>query len=156
MKKVLTVLLVLALLCCLTGCKKDDASVQNNAASTQSFSADEYLSSVKAQAAVLQTALENENLTQADMNEKSKDLSDLWDTAMNRLLEEIKKTLTTAESETLTAEQDAWETDKKAAVEAAGKEYEGGSMYSLVVNSESARLTEERVTALAEKLKTTN
>ena len=43
--------------------------------------------------------------------------------------------------------------DKEAAVEEAGKEVEGGSMYPLVVNSEAAKLTEERVYELYEQLK---
>ena len=43
--------------------------------------------------------------------------------------------------------------EMKAAVEAAGKEVEGGSAYPLVVNSEAAKLTEERVCKLYELLK---
>ena len=156
MKETLTTLLLLVLfLFCLTGCQKTDASAQDSAA-VQSFSVDEYLSGVKAQADVLQTALEQEELTQTDMNQKSKELADLWDEALNRLLEEAKKTPTAAEAEALTAEQSAWETEREAAVKAAGKEFEGGSMYSLVVNSEAAQITEARVMELAEKLKSAN
>ena len=41
----------------------------------------------------------------------------------------------------------------EAAAEAAGKEFEGGSMYPLIVNTEAARLIEERVYKLYELLK---
>ena len=41
----------------------------------------------------------------------------------------------------------------KAAVEAAGKEFEGGSIYPLIVNTEAAKLTEERTYKLYELLK---
>ena len=38
--------------------------------------------------------------------------------------------------------------EKEKAVQAAGKEFEGGSLYPLTVSMESARITEERVDAL--------
>lgn len=41
----------------------------------------------------------------------------------------------------------------KVAVEAAAKEYEGGSIHTLVINSEAAKLTQERVCELYELLK---
>ena len=40
-----------------------------------------------------------------------------------------------------------------AAVKEAGQEMQGGSIYPLIVNSETARLTEERVLELYERLK---
>ena len=46
-----------------------------------------------------------------------------------------------------------WIAEKEKAVEEAGKEVEGGSMYSLVVNMKAAELTEERVYELYELLK---
>ena len=158
MKKPLTALLALMLLLfCLTGCQKAATPVQENTAATmQSFSVEEYLSTVKAQAAILQASLENDDLTQTDMNQKSKELADLWEAALNTLLAEAQKSLSAADYEKLSAEQSAWEAEKTAAVEAAGKEYEGGSMYALVVNSEAAKLTEARVLELAEKLQSSN
>lgn len=157
MKKPLPAFLALILLlCCLTGCQTADAPVQDNAATASTFSAGEYLSTVKTQAAALQASLENDDLTQTDMNQKSKEPADLWEAALNTLLTEAPKSLPAADYEKLTTEQSTWEIEKKASVEAAGKEYEGGSMYALVVNSEAAKLTEARVMELAEKLQSHN
>ena len=52
----------------------------------------------------------------------------------------------------LEAEQLEWTSEKDAAVEATAKDYEGGSMYPLVVNTTAARLTEERVYELLDIL----
>lgn len=114
---------------------------------------EEYLTFVKEQSDAIKTSLEQEPLTQTDMNQKSEELRTLWDEALNHLLDEAKKILPKAEVAKLTAEQSTWEAEMKAAVEAAGKEVEGGSAYPLVVNSEAAKLTEERVCKLYELLK---
>lgn len=89
--------------------------------------------------------MEQDPMTQAELNQKSQELRALWEEALNYLLDEAKKTLPEAEMEKLTAEQSAWETDMKTAIEATGKEYEGGSICALAVNTEAARLTEECV-----------
>ena len=148
MKKTITVLLLLCLMAvCLTGCQKKD-----NSAADKAELAD-YLASVEAQSNVLKASLENEPLAQAEMNQKSGELRDLWDAALNRMLEEAKKVLSVAEMEKLTAEQNAWLESCTQATEAAGKEVKGGSMYPLVVNMEAARLTEARVREIYEMLK---
>lgn len=107
----------------------------------------------KEQSDAIKTSLEQEPLTQTDMNQKSEELRALWDEALNLLLDEAKKILPEAEVEKLIAEQNTWKTDTEAAVEAAGKEFEGGSLYPLIVNTEAAKLTEERVYKLYELLK---
>lgn len=117
------------------------------------MTAEEYLTFVKEQSDAIKTSLEQEPFTQTEMNQKSEELRTLWDEALNHLLDEAKKILPKAEVEKLTAEQSTWEAEMKAAVEAAGKEVEGGSAYPLVVNSEAAKLTEERVCKLYELLK---
>ena len=117
------------------------------------MTAEEYLTFVKEQSDAIKTSLEQEPFTQTDMNQKSEELRTLWDESLNHLLDEAKKILPKAEVEKLTAEQSTWEAEMKAAVEAAGKEVEGGSAYPLVVNSEAAKLTEERVCKLYELLK---
>ena len=117
------------------------------------MTAEEYLTFVKEQSDAIKTSLEQEPFTQTDMNQKSEELRTLWDEALNHLLDEAKKILPKAEVAKLTAEQSTWEAEMKAAVEAAGKEVEGGSAYPLVVNSEAAKLTEERVCKLYELLK---
>lgn len=117
------------------------------------MTAEEYLIFVKEQSDAIKTSLEQEPLTQTDMNQKSEELRALWDEALNLLLDEAKKILPEAEVEKLIAEQNTWKTDTEAAVEAAGKEFEGGSLYPLIVNTEAAKLTEERVYKLYELLK---
>jgi uncharacterized protein YecT (DUF1311 family) len=52
----------------------------------------------------------------------------------------------------LTTEQLDWISAKEAAVAAAGGEYEGGSMYALVVNSTAADWTAQRTRELANLL----
>ena len=157
MKKTLLALALLALLaCCLAGCQKTAAPVTTaqTAASVEVKAAlAEYMSSVKAQSAALKASLEQDDLTQTDMNLKSKELSDLWDGALNRVLEDAQKLLSEAQAAQLTAEQTAWLAEKSAAADTAGKEYEGGSMHALVVNSESAKRTEARVDNIYELLK---
>ena len=111
---------------------------------------EEYLTSIKEQADAIKASLEQDDLTQTNMNLLSEDLRALWDEALNYLLDEAAKTLPEEELEKLTAGQSAWEADMKTAVEAAGKEYEGGSVYPLIVNTEAAKLTEARVYELYE------
>ena len=155
MKKTIIALLTLVLLvCCLTGCQKENAGVVNHTAATDAaVSLDDYLTDVKAQSAAVKTSLEQDALTQTDMNQKSKELRDLWEGALTHLLEKAQQSLTEAEWTKLTAEQTAWEAERTAAVEAAGKDYEGGSMYALTVNREAAARAEERVYQLYERLK---
>lgn len=117
------------------------------------MTAEEYLTFVKEQSDAIKTSLEQEPLTQTDMNQKSEELRALWDEALNLLLDEAKKILPEAEVEKLIAEQGTWKTDTEAAVEAAGKEFEGGSLYPLIVNTEAAKLTEERACKLYELLR---
>ena len=108
---------------------------------------------MKEQSDSIKSSLEQEYLTQTVMNLKSEVLRSLWDKVLNHLLEEAKKLLPETEVEKLLAEQRSWEADTAAAAEAAGKEFEGGSLYPLVVNAEAAKLTEERVYKLYELLK---
>lgn len=156
-KKTVVMLLVLALLtCCLAGCQKKiepkaDASATVAVAAVNALA--DYLSDIKIQSNVIKTSLEKDSLTQTDMNQKSQALCDLWEGAMTRLLEEAKKKMPEAELAQLNVEQTAWEADMTAAVMTAGKEYEGGTVYTLVVNSEKAKLTEDRVNKLYELLK---
>lgn len=106
---------------------------------------DDYLAAVEEQAGSIQHFLEHEAMTQDDMNVKSQELYQLWDGALNHLWGELKTALTEERFAALLEEQLVWIADKEAAVEAAGKEFEGGSIYPLIVNSEAAAITEVRV-----------
>ena len=115
-------------------------------------SVEDYLASVKEQSLTIKDYLENEAMTQTDMNVKSQELYELWDEALNYLWGELKTNLPENDFSKLLEEQRSWITEKETAVEAAGKDYEGGSMYALAVNSEAADLTEARVYELYEIL----
>jgi len=153
-KKTLIAMLALAVfVCCLTGCQKEPIPDAASAAVKAADGLEAFLKSAGEKADAIMLSLEQENLTQTEMNQKSEELRTLWDEALNRLLDEADKMLSDAELEQLAAEQSAWDAAAKAAAEAAGKAYEGGSLYPLAVNSEAARLTEERVGQLYERLK---
>lgn len=156
MKKVMLTLALLVLLLCLTGCGRNaEPAVQGVADVALSLSADvtAYLEQTRAQAQTIRASLENDPLTQTEMNLKSQELRELWEGAMARLLEEAQRILPEQDYAQLTAEQHAWETESQSAVDAASQPYAGGSMYALIVNTEAAGLTEERVNALYERLK---
>ena len=109
------------------------------------MTAEEYMTYVQEKSAAIKASLENDPLTQLGMNEKSKELADLWDAALVTVLVEAEKSLPADEFAKLTAEQATWLASKAQAVEAAGQELVGGSMYALVVNGEAATRTEARV-----------
>jgi len=119
----------------------------------QGVSLDEYLASVREQSDAIRASLAKDPLSQTDMNMKSSELRELWDAALERLMEEAGKALTAEEMEKLTAEQSAWAEATEKAIEAAGSEFEGGSLYPLIVNTEAADRTEARVHELYEQLK---
>ena len=140
MRKTITVLLLLCLMTvCLTGCQKKDDSAVDKAELAN------YLASVENQSNALKASLENDPLPQVDLNMKSEELRQLWDAALTMMLDKAKSALPAAEWKELTEEQNAWTAATETAVAAAGKDWEGGSMYPLVVNMEAARLTEARV-----------
>ena len=149
-------LLMLSMVLFLTGCRQDPAATgeKNPPAATQGMDRDHYLANVKEQSAALKASLEKDSLTQTELNQKSGELAALWDGALAYLLEEAEKALSETERAQLAADQKAWLESKQQAMDAAGKEFEGGSMYMLTVNLEAAALTEARVTELAEQLKT--
>ena len=117
------------------------------------MTADEYMTYVKDKADAIKAALENDPLPQVDLNLKSEELRELWDAALATVLGEAAKVLPEDEWKALTEAQNAWTEATETAVAAAGKDFEGGSMYPLIVNMEAARLTEARVCEIAEMLK---
>lgn len=140
MRKTIIALLLLCLMAvCLTGCQKKDDSAADKAELAN------YLASVEAQSNALKASLENDPLPQVDLNMKSEELRQLWDAALTMMLDKAKSVLPKAEWTALTEAQNAWTAATETAVVAAGKDWEGGSMYPLVVNMEAARLTEARV-----------
>lgn len=113
---------------------------------------DEYMASLEAQAADIKAALEQAQ-SQSEMNQKAHELYVLWDDALNELWGKLQDSLPEDEFDELLDEQIQWIEDKENAVEEAGKEVEGGSMYPLITNSKAAEITEERVYEFYELLK---
>ena len=158
MKKIVLVLM-LALVILTTGCaseapdaNQENAAVQqNNILSIEEI--DGYLASVRAQSDAINTSFENDPLTQTEMNQKAMELSELWDGAMNYLLDALKNRMSEDEYSKLQDDQLAWIAERDKAIAAAGAEFEGGSFYSFIVNTEAASLTEKRVNELYEMLK---
>ena len=165
-------ILILAIVFFATGCVNEDEKVtqvlpttentsqENEATEQNSFPSypigdrlDDYMTSVKEQSDTIKTYLEHDALTQADMNVKSQGLYELWDDALNYLWGELKISLPKEEFVKLQDDQRIWIAEKEKTLEEAGKEVEGGSLYSLVVNGEAAKLTEERVYELYELMK---
>lgn len=112
---------------------------------------DDMMSATEEWASTIRASLENDPLTQADLNMKSMELYHTWDSALNTLWKEIKEQLSEEEFEVLLEEQRAWIKEKEQAVAEAGSEVESGSIYSLIVNMKAAEMTEERVYELYEK-----
>ena len=112
----------------------------------------EYMSSVERQAEQTEAALQ-EAMTQMEMSSHAAALYTLWDDALNYLWAELKSLLPEDEFSTLLDEQLVWITNKEAAVAEAGKEFEGGSAYSMAVSIQGAQITKERVYELYELLK---
>lgn len=113
---------------------------------------DEMMKDVKELSDKINTSLENDVLTQLEMNEKSSELYKVWDDALNTLWAELKDTLSKDEFEDLLNEQRLWIKEKEKAVEEAGAEMAGGSMEPLLRNLKAAQMTEKRVYALYELL----
>jgi uncharacterized protein YecT (DUF1311 family) len=128
-------------------------TTEQNGFSSYEISLDEQLASIREQADAVSAALQNDPLTQAEMNLKSQELYELWDCALDAVLYALESTLPEEELAALTEEQQAWIAGKDAAVKEAGQAVQGGSIYPLIVHGEAARLTEERVLELYERLK---
>ena len=105
-----------------------------------------------AAAAGLEAQLQNAQ-TQLDMNMLSGDLYKVWDTTLNTVWNLLRQELDGETMQQLTAQQLAWIEEKEAAMTAAGAAYEGGSIHAMVVNTEAAEWTQQRVYELAAYLK---
>lgn len=117
---------------------------------TETDDLDNYMTSIKEQADNIKSSLSEEELTQSEMNIKSQELYELWDEALNNLWGKLEKKLSEDDFSKLQDEQRTWIAEKEKSVEEVGKDVEGGSLYSMVVNMEAARITEERVYELYE------
>lgn len=104
------------------------------------------------QAAQLENVLEEDSLSQADLNVRSGELYKLWDDFLNRLWGVLKDTKDAEFMEALLAEQREWIKEKEKAIEEAAAEVEGGSLEPFVRNSKATELTKARVYELMKLL----
>lgn len=103
--------------------------------------------------AKLEERLQKENLTQEEMNELSDELYKAWDAQLNTTWKQMKRTLDTDTMEKITKEQREWLKERDIMIQEAGKGYEGGSIQSMLMSTEGAELTRERVYDLFEYLR---
>ena len=88
------------------------------------------------------------SLAQIDLNFLAGDLYYLWDGQLNRIWDYLKEEMEEDAFAALRDEQIAWIAEKEAAVEKAGAVYEGGSIQPMIMQTEAARITKERVEVL--------
>lgn len=103
--------------------------------------------------AKLEERLQKENLTQEEMNELSDELYKAWDAQLNTTWKQMKRTLDAETMEKITKEQREWLKERDIMIQEAGKGYEGGSIQSMLMSTEGAELTRERVYDLFEYLR---
>lgn len=113
---------------------------------------DMYMSSTEEAAAAIESYLQHEAQTQADLNHASKQLYDMWDSALNHIWDILNQITDTETMASLTKEELEWIAAKEKAVAEAGAEYEGGTIKPLVMNEKAAELTRERVYELLKLL----
>ena len=153
-KRVLMVLMAMVVMAAGCTAKQENGNVEQSAEQDYDISkVQEYMTSVEEKSDILKTSLEQDELTQTDMNLKSQELYELWDGALNYIWGELEATLPEDVFADLQEEQLEWIEEKENAVEEVGKDFENGSLYILVVNSEAADITEERTYELYELLK---
>ncbi len=109
------------------------------------------LEHIEESAAKLEQRLQHAT-TQFDMTEASGDIYKLWDNELNDLWGRLKSTLNEEELSALIEEENKWIASRDADVKENAAEYEGGSMYSMVVTSRASVLTRYRVYELADYL----
>lgn len=98
-------------------------------------------------------SLENDPLSQVELNQTARNIFVCWDDELNMLWGKIKYTLPKDEYDKVLAEQRKWikEKDAKALEEVA--DFEGGSMYPMIYDMSLAESTEKRCYELLEYLK---
>lgn len=107
----------------------------------------------KAETDVLEDKLENEPLSQLDMNWTSGEIYEKWDNTLNDIWKIMNESLPESKMSELKTEQKAWIKEKDKQVQAVYDEYEGGSIQSLMANSKGTELTKKRVYELIEYVK---
>lgn len=111
------------------------------------------LADVAAKAQELEDKINNDPLSQYELNQAAAELYTLWDDELNTIWGYLKETLDEDTMNDLTEKEKEWVAYKDAEIAAAGAEFEGGSMQPMVEAATGAELTKARVYELAEYLK---
>lgn len=94
--------------------------------------------------------MQEEAVTQSEMNETAEEMYQLWDDTLNVVWGLLEANLNEADMEVLRKEEREWIVFKDAEVQAAGQENGGGSLQPLLEAMKAAELTKTRVYELAE------
>lgn len=124
-----------------TSSQKTSANIQNE------------LAQIDEEASVIDARLQNENLTQNQMNQLTAQKYKLWDDKLNSMWSYLSDTLDSSTMKTLKEEENTWIKKKDSQVKEAGKEAAGGSMQPMLENTKAAELTRDRVYELAKYYK---
>ncbi len=92
--------------------------------------------------------LEAEAVDQTSMNIAASTKYEMWDGLLNRIWQQLMHRLPEEDKRLLTNEELVWIKDKEQAMEEAGKEVEGGSLYPAVYYGTGSSWTKERVRVL--------
>ncbi len=111
------------------------------------------LAKVEKQAEEIEYKLQNESLTQFEMNKLSGELYTLWDDELNTIWKRLKETLDTDTMQKLTEEERQWIKDKDKQVESDGDTVGNGTARPMVEAMTGVELTKDRVYELTEYLK---
>ena len=98
----------------------------------------------------LENSLISGLLTQTEMNETSSKICEVWYEALDEILYYLKLIKSDEEMNPIIEEQSAWIAKKHQEVEAAGAEFEGGTMQPLIMNDTDAEMTKARAYELME------
>lgn len=86
----------------------------------------------------------NRGSTQAGMNGISGEQAKLYDNELNEIYDYLKQNLSKEKSKELEKSEMAWIKEKESNIAEIKKQYEGGSVTPLMVNSEVAKESKER------------
>lgn len=126
------------------------SNISSDASSESKNNLQDELNEIERKAAEIDVALQNESITQTEINRMTAEKYKLWDDELNTIWNDLQSTLDSNRMNTLTEEQREWIQNKDEAVASAGKEADGGSMQAMLENDKAAELTRARVYELAE------
>lgn len=114
---------------------------------------DDEIDKVLQKAKELEHKLDDENITENEMNLISYDLYKLWDDELNSMWKRMKEVVDPEEMKTVLKEQRKWIKEKEQKVKDAEEEVGGGSLLPFVKNQRAAEFTRIRVYELAKYLR---